>query len=252
MTIVCPICFVWTSGCDNTDTSASAEIPQTDSRHGDEKQALSRPCRSPAIFHYQFGFVLSVLRPICSISRVPGADRHSSTRRMSGVGRQKEWGWMRRTIAAVFVQLLHLFPALLLSQQLFFSNPRLPENGLHLPEHLLKLIISKLCDSLKAAFEWKLPPRPSIMSHCTSSTISSLPPPLSKTRLSCCHESVFSSHAAATGRHDAPGKLRRGDFRGLARSSLHTLNSRGAALCGNAPGKSQCDSNTVCKWRGIN
>lgn len=94
MTIVCPICFVWTSGCDNTDTSASAEIPQADSRHGDEKQALSRPCRSPAIFHYQFGFMLSVLRPICSISRVPGAEQHSSTRRMSGVGRQKEWGWM--------------------------------------------------------------------------------------------------------------------------------------------------------------
>lgn len=247
MTIVCPICFVWTSGCDNTDTSL-LRSPQADSRHGDEKQTLSRPCRSPAIFHYQFGFMLSVLRPICSISRVPGAEQHSSTWRMSGVGRQKESGWMEANDSGC----IRAASPPVFCSTFIASNLQPPENGLHLPAHLLNLIICKLCDSLKAAFKWKLPPRPSIMSHCTSSTISSLSPPLSKTRLSCGHESVFSSPAAATGRHDAPGKRRRGDFRGLARSSLHTLNSRGAALCGNAPGKSQCDSNTVRKWRGIN
>lgn len=125
--MVCPICFVWTSGCDNTDTSCLCRDP---SKLIVGTEMRSRPYL--ALVGARPYFIISLVS--CSqlsgqSAPSPGSPVQSNTRPHGGCqgsdGKKSRDGW-RRTIAAVFVQLLHLFSALLLSRRLIFSNPQPP------------------------------------------------------------------------------------------------------------------------------
>lgn len=97
------------------------------------------------------GFMLSVLRPISSISRVPGAGKHSSTQRMSGVRMPER----ARTGHICAISSASAFCSTL-SQQPIFSTASLKMTRTS-SWHLLNLIISKLRGTLKAAFKLKCP-----------------------------------------------------------------------------------------------
>lgn len=137
--------FVWTA-------SASAEhvrSREADSRRGDEKQTLSRPCRNPAIFHY--------LLVSCSCfsgqsPQSPGSLMRGSTHPGTGCqgsGCQKEPGWMQRTIRWHICAISPTSASCSSLSALFLL--RQPENG----THLLNLEISGALWDIKGSFQIK-------------------------------------------------------------------------------------------------
>lgn len=107
------------------------------------------------------GFMLLVLQPISSISRVSGARKHSSRRRTAGVRmpEKSEDGWVEWHWAYLAISSAYSFWSTL-SQQPHFLNHQ-SENDLCLPMHLLYPIISKLSDiwgdTLKPVFKLRCP-----------------------------------------------------------------------------------------------